>query len=167
MATKRHCCIRFCCSCFSLPNEKEHDHTSADPQSAPSAIDSPIENLPGAPKRTEAPISGSNLNVSGAEAQVSESSNVPLISEGENVNANQNVSGPPGCNEAPSSSSSTGAIKSGLLSSIRHTDITKVDRKYVVDVDKLIEHISDLFKQREEVARNLSYPSNKCKLYYN
>jgi hypothetical protein len=222
MATKRHRCIRFCCSCFSLTNEKEHDHTSAGAQSAPSdekghdptpagaqsapsdekghdptpagaqsapsdekghdptsagarsspsAIDSPIETLPGAPKRTEVPISGSpnvvpmkyevehadaNLNVSGAqqcdEAPVSESSDVPLKSEGENV------SGAPGCNEAPSSSSSSDATKSGLLSSIRH--IAKVEGKDGVDVDKLMQHISELFKLREDRHQKASIPSN-------
>lgn len=169
------------------------------------------ETLPGAPKRTEAPIPGSsnvvsmkyeiehvdvNLNVSGThqcdKAPVSESLNLLRKSEGKNVNVNLNVPGAPQCNEAsssgssnvsmkyegedvdvnlnvseapwcdedPSSSYSRGATKSDVINTILHKDIEEIDGKKVdVNLDNLMEHISELLKLREEVHHNLSYPS--------
>jgi len=109
------------------------------------------------------------LNVLGApscnEASSWGSSNVSMKYEGEDVDANLNVSEAPLCDEDPSFSSSRGATKSDVINTILHKDIEEIDGKKVdVNLDNLMEHISELLKLREEVHHNLSYPSE---LYYN
>jgi len=102
------------------------------------------------------------LNVLGAphcnEASSSGCSNVSMKYEGEDVDANLNVSEAPWCDEDPSFSSSRGATKSDVINTILHKDIEEIYGKKVdVNLDNLMEHISKLLKLREECGSRSRY----------
>lgn len=172
------CCFSACAQTAPSESGPGASHDVADvsgvprcdkaPPSGSSNVDARL-NVSGPPRCDDGSSSGSsnvpntrseeedadvNLNASGDppcinEASTSGSSNVPNRSEEQDVDFNLNVSGDPRCiNEAPSCSSSSGATKSrpDLISSIRK-DIVEVED---VNLDDLMNHISELLKLREE-----------------
>lgn len=98
-------------------------------------------------RKSEGEDVNAHPNVSGAtqcdEPSSSGSSNLSVKSEGEHVDVNPNVS------EAPSSSSSTGVTKPDVIRRIKHIDQADGE-KVDVNLDELVDHISELLKLREE-----------------